>query len=457
MTGFRIAPATLSRAAALAVLILIPAGPAAADDDARPNPRDRRINEIIDARVREWTEFYKICHENPELSLHEKESAERVARAFEAVGLKVTRHVGGFGVVGVMSNGEGPVVLVRGDMDALPVTEETGLPYASKAVHTETDGSKVGVMHACGHDMHMTVLTATARTLVEIKDHWSGTLLFIAQPAEEIGQGARLMLEDGLYTRFPKPDYALALHVSHELMTGTIGYTSGYALANVDSVDITIHGKGGHGAYPHQTVDPIVTAAQLVLALQTIVSRRLDPRDPAVVTIGSLHAGSKHNVIANTATLQLTVRSYTDEVRRLLLDSIRQISVDTCKAAGCSTPPDVQILEDDFTPATYNDPGLSADCVRAFEEILGRPNVIERRASMGGEDFARYSRDAKDVKGFMYWLGVVEPAQFAAAAKPGADPLPAIHSSRFKIDVEPTIRTGVKTMSTAVLEIVKKK
>lgn len=416
----------------------------------------RAIDERITEGLPAWFDFYKICHANPELSLHEKESAERIAAAFTRIGLKVTRHVGGFGVVGMLENGLGPVLLIRGDMDALPVVEETGLPYASKALHTETDGSKVGVMHACGHDMHMTVLVATAETLAAVKDRWAGTIMFVAQPAEEIGQGARLMLEDGLYQRFGTPNYALALHVSHELKVGTIGYSPAWALANVDSVDITIHGRGGHGAYPHQTIDPIVTASQVVLALQTIVSRRLDPRDTAVVTVGSIHGGTKHNVIPESVTLQLTVRSYTDEVRRKLLDSIRQITIDTCKASGCPKPPDVRVVDQDFTPAVYNDPELCDQTVRLFERVLGAPNVIRRPPSMGGEDFARYARDANGVKGFIYWLGVIDDARFAAAQQPNGPALPSIHSSTFRPDPEPSIRTGVRTMSAAALSLLSK-
>lgn len=456
MTAQEKRPPNAAARACLAALMLAVFALAARQAPGADDSTAGKIKARIDDRIARWRTFYETCHSNPELSLHEKASSERVAVAFEAARLKVTRNIGGFGVVGALVNGDGPTVLVRGDMDALPVIEETGLPYASKVTHTGDDGAQVGVMHACGHDMHMTVLTATAEMLSNMRDAWSGTILFVAQPAEEIGTGARMMLEDGLYRRFPKPDFALALHVSHELEAGTVGYTSGYALANVDSVDITIHGHGGHGAYPHQTVDPIVTAAQVVLGIQTIVSRRRDPRDPAVITIGSLHAGAKHNVIPNTATMKLTVRSYTDEVRKLLLDSIRQITVDTCKAAGCPQPPDVTVLESEFTPATYNDPELTARCVRTFETLLGRENVIERRPSMGGEDFSRYSRDGEDIKGFIYWLGVVEPARFEASKKPGAEALPAIHSSRFQVDVEPTIRTGVNTMTSAILELMKK-
>lgn len=412
-----------------------------------------KIDEQIEKNLRDWVEFYKICHANPELSLHEKESAARLAKTFRGAGIAVTQNIGGHGVVGVLANGNGPVVLIRGDMDALPIVEETGLPYASKVKFTKPDGSQVGVMHACGHDMHQTILAATSQTLATLKDHWSGTVVFVAQPSEEIGQGARLMIEDGLFERFPKPDNCLALHVSHDLMVGTVGYTSGWAFANVDSVDITIHGKGGHGAFPHKAVDPIVAASQLVLALQTIVSRRLDPRDTAVVTVGSFHAGTKHNIIPDRTHLQLTVRSYTDEVRKLLLDSIRQLAHDVSRSAGCTKPPDVKILEADFTPASFNNPELTKKCINVFEQLLGKENCIERRPTMGGEDFSRYARRLKDGRGFMFWLGVVDEARFNAARQPGGSPLPSVHSSKFRTEPEPTIRTGVRCMTAAALSL----
>ena len=410
------------------------------------------VDRHIDGSIGEWVEFYKVCHANPELSSHEEKSAARLAGVFAEVGGKVTSNVGGYGVVAIISNGDGPTVMIRGDMDGLPIVEETGVPYASKATFTKADGTTVGVMHACGHDMHQTVLAATARTLAALKDRWSGTALFVAQPAEEIGQGARLMIEDGIFDRFPKPDYCIALHVAHDLKVGTVGYSPGWCFANVDSVDITLYGKGGHGAFPHATVDPIVTAARLILALQTIVSRRIDPRDTAVVTVGSIRGGTKHNIIPNEVHLQLTVRSYTDEVRKTLLDSIRQLTEDVAKSAECPKPPMVQILSGDFTPAAYNDPELSAKAGRLFEQLLGRENSIVRRPTMGGEDFGRFPRDAK-VPGFIYWLGVVDEARFNAAQQPGGPSLPSVHSSKFKTEPERTIRTGVRCMTGLALSL----
>jgi len=413
------------------------------------------IDRHVNGSVSRWIEFYKTCHSHPELSLYEEQSAARLAKVFDEAGMAVTRGVGGHGVVGVLANGQGPTLMIRGDMDALPVLEETGLPYASKVTFAKPDGSIVGVMHACGHDMHQTVLAGTAKTLAAMKDHWAGTIVFVAQPAEEIGQGARMMIEDGLFKRFPRPDRCIALHVSHQLKVGTVGYTSGWAFGNVDSVNITIYGKGGHGSAPHTTVDPIVTAAQVVLALQTIVSRRINPRDAAVVTVGSIHAGSKHNIISNEAHLQLTVRSYEDEVRKTLLDAIRQITTDIARSARCPKPPKVEILENDFTPASYNDPEFTAMGVEVFQQLLGADNTIEQPPTMGGEDFGRYAKHL-DVPGFMFWLGAVDEQRFAASQVPGGEPLPSTHSAKFRVEPEPAIRTGVRSMSALALSLLKR-
>ena len=439
---------------ALTMTVLALAAPRAVAGSPLSQDVIATINRHIEGSVDQWIEFYKTCHSHPELSLHEEQSAARLVKVFDDVGMVVTPRVGGHGVVGVLTNGRGPTLLIRGDMDALPVLEDTGLPYASKATFTRPDGSKVGVMHACGHDMHQTVLAGTAKTLAAMKDHWAGTIVFVAQPAEEIGQGARMMIEDGLFKRFPRPDRCIALHVSHQLKVGTVGYTSGWAFGNVDSVDITIYGKGGHGSAPHTTVDPIVTAAQVVLALQTIVSRRINPRDAGVVTVGSIHAGSKHNIISNEAHLQLTVRSYKEEVRKTLLDSIRQITTDVAKAARCPKPPKVEILENDFTPASYNNPQLTAHAVELFQQLLGADNAVEQPPTMGGEDFGRYAKYL-GVPGFMFWLGAVDEQRFAASKVAGGEPLPSTHSAKFRVEPEPAIRTGVRSMSALALSLLK--
>ncbi|MEM7015555.1 MAG: amidohydrolase, partial [Verrucomicrobiota bacterium] len=323
-----------------------------AEVDAVENWVDSHLEEIVDT--------YKHFHANPELSFMELKTSARVAKSWEAAGYEVKSGVGRTGVVGVLKNGEGPTVLIRGDMDALPVVEETGLPYGSKVEVKRPDGSTVGAMHACGHDVHITMIVHMAEMLAELRDHWSGTIVMIAQPAEEIGRGTRAMIQDGLFDFAPKPDFCLAMHVIHNLPVGTVGVTPGWAFANVDSVDITIYGKGGHGARPNAAVDPIVTSAHVITALQTIVSRRLNPTDPGVVTVGSIHGGSKHNIIPDEVKLQLTVRSYTDEVRQQLLDGIRQITTDICKTMGCPKEPLIEVDEEEYTPAAYNDPELTS-------------------------------------------------------------------------------------------------
>jgi amidohydrolase len=414
--------------------------------------RSAAAGAYLDRTLGDLVAFYKDLHAHPELSLREERSSGRIAERLEKAGYAVTRGVGGHGVVGVLINGRGPTVLVRGDMDALPIVEETGLDYKSDVTQTGSDGRSVGVMHACGHDVHQTCLVGTAALLAEMRDHWRGTLVIIAQPAEEIGAGAAAMIADGLFKRFPKPDYCLALHVSANLPAGMIGYTPGWALANVDSVDVTIFGRGGHGSRPHEAIDPIVIAAEVTVALQTIVSRRLDPIEPGVITVGSLHAGSKHNIIPDEAHMQLTVRSYTDEARKLLLDGIREVTINTARALGCEKDPLVHVRTDEFTPATYNDPDLSAAAAKVLARVVGGENVIVVKAQMGGEDFGRYPK-ALGVPGFIFWLGSVNKDVFIASRKPGGSPLPSIHSSKFAPDPNPTIKVGVKCMSEIVLSL----
>jgi len=287
--------------------------------------------------------------------------------------------------------------------------------------------------------------------LAALRDAWSGSLVLLAQPAEELGKGARMLIEDDLFEKIPRPDYAIALHVEGELPAGSIGWISGWAAANVDSVDITIYGRGGHGARPHSTVDPIVTAAHLVTALQTLVSRRVNPVDPAVVTVGSIHGGAKHNVIPDEVKLQLTVRSYSDEVRKLLLDGIRQLARDTCQTFGCPKPPDVEI-KDEYTPAMYNDPALTRRAVEVFEAFLGEERVGEMVAAMGGEDFGRYHR-SQGFPAFMFRLGVVKQSSWKQSQEPGGEPLPSLHSSRFAPDPEPSLETGVRALSRLALSL----
>ena len=415
------------------------------------------VERAVDADYPYLEDFYKTCHSHPELSFYEFETSKRVADELRKAGFEVTEKVGGTGVVGVLRNGEGPVVLVRADMDALPVKEETGLPYASTVQAKDPQGKEVYVMHACGHDIHMTVWLGTARFLATHRDLWAGTLVFIGQPAEERGGGSKAMLADGLYERFPVPDYALALHVKADMAAGKLGYHAGYSLANVDMMNITVYGRGGHGAYPHTTVDPVVLAAELVLQLQTVVSRNVSPLEPAVVTVGSIHGGTKGNIIGNEVKLELTLRSYTDETRQLVISRIEQI----CKGIGLSAGlpeemwPKVE-MADDFTPALYNDPALVERIVAAQKEMLGAEQLVQSAPVMGGEDFARYGRTEEKVPIFMFWLGAVDPKKVAEAEREGTT-LPSLHSSQFAPLPEPTIKTGVKAMSAGVLELLGKK
>lgn len=410
----------------------------------------KAVQQVVDADYPRLEALYKHLHTHPELSLQEVATALRMARELRELGFEVTEKVGGTGVVGVFKNGKGPTILVRTDMDALPVVEQTKLPYASKVRTRDKNEREVGVMHACGHDMHMTVWTGTARVLTKLKERWQGTLVFIAQPAEEIGTGARKMLEDGLFTRFPKPDYCLALHCDSQAPHGTIAYTEGLALANVDTLDILVKGKGGHGAAPHTTVDPVVLSARIILDLQTLVSRETNPTDPAVVTVGSIHGGTKHNIIPNEVKLQLTVRTTKDSVRKHILEGI--VRVANAAADGARAPrPVVKIDQSEFTPAVMNDPRLTRRTVEVFREILGEKHVQERPPIMGGEDFSRYGKTGIPI--FIYFLGTIAPERVAAAKGEDATPLPSLHSDQFFPVPEPSIRTGVLTMSMAVLNL----
>lgn len=428
------------------------AGPLEVNDRADLLPN---VDEVVGESIESWGAFYRDLHQNPELSLQEAESAAKVAARLEAAGYEVSTGVGGHGVVGVLRNGDGPTILIRGDMDALPITEQTELPYRSSVTAPDpATGTTVGVMHACGHDIHQTCLVGTAEVLAKTADAWRGTIVAIAQPAEEIGRGARAMIADGLFERFPRPDYCLSLHVSADLAAGMIGYTPGWAAANVDSVDIVIHGRSGHGSRPHQTVDPVVAAAYVIVALQSIVARRVDPIEPSVITVGSVHAGSKHNIISDSATMLITVRSYTEETRRTLLNGIRDVTIHTCRALGCSRDPDVTLREEDHTPAGYNDPELAEACATIFRSMLGKENVLQRRATMGGEDFGVYAKTL-EVPGFMFDLGSVPEAQYKEGLSPNGAPLPSLHSSRYAPDPEPTLTTGVRCLTAAALSLLR--
>jgi hippurate hydrolase len=400
-------------------------------------------------------DLYKHLHQYPELPSQEEQTASRLAHAFPgpASGFVMTREVGGHGLVAVVHNGPGPTVLVRTEMDALPIEEQTGLPYASKVRARDRRGNEVGVMHACGHDVHMTCWVGTARILAQLKDRWHGTLVFIAQPAEETGSGAESMLEDGLFRKFPRPDYCLALHCDANLEAGHVSYTRGLAMANVDSVDITMRGRGGHGATPQLTVDPIVLSARLVLDLQTLVSRENNPTDPLVVTVGSIHGGTKNNVIPDEVKLQLTVRSTSDASRKHALEGIRRMA--RAVAAGADAPePRVNIHPGAFTPALVNDGILTDRTVAVFRAALGEGRVHQGPPRMLGEDFAVYGRQGVPI--FLYFLGTQSPERIAEAAREDGRPLPSLHSDLFYPTPEPTIKTGVRTMTLAVLNLLGK-
>ncbi len=398
--------------------------------------------------------LYTDLHKAPELSNQEYKTSARLAREIAALGFKVTPNVGGTGLVAVLENGPGPVVMIRADIDGLPVTEATGLPYASTVKVRTAAGVETGVMHACGHDIHMTGWIGAAKRLVAMKAKWSGTLVMIAQPAEEIGAGARAMLADGLYSRFPKPAAVIAFHDSASLPAGTIGYTPGYALANVDSVDIVVKGIGGHGAYPHTTKDPIVIASRIVGTLQTIVSREVDPQDAAVVTVGSFHAGTKHNIIPAEARLQLTVRTYSPETRATVLAAIKRIAEAEAMAAGMPSDklPLVTIDKSQDITATYNTQPLTDRVIGAFRARFGDDRVRQIAASMGGEDFSEYWLADKGVQSLIFWVGGVPQADWDKA---GGDltKLPSIHSAYWAPDPEPTIATAVEALTTAALQV----
>jgi hippurate hydrolase len=399
----------------------------------------------FDKNEGELIALYRHLHSHPELSYKEVATSSKIAEELKKAGAEVTTGVGKLGVVGVLKNGNGPVVLVRSDLDALPVTEATGLPFASKATSLDDSGVSIGVMHACGHDIHMTNLVATARWLSENRSAWSGTVVFIGQPAEEKIGGAKAMLADGLYSRFPKPDYALALHVTHDLETGKIAYTSGPAMAGSTSVDVVVKGKGGHGAMPHNTVDPIVLASLLVLDLQTIVSREVNPIHPAVVTVGSIHGGTKHNIIPNDVRLQLTLRAFKPEVGDQLVEAIRRRAKGLAEAHKAPAP---EVTLGESTPPTVNTPSLVAKVLPTLAQAVGTSNIVEVEPTMGAEDFGLFGQGG--VPTFMFRLGTIPPDRLSAVKAKG-ETMPSLHSSLYYPDAPPSLRTGVKAMTAAVV------
>lgn len=427
-----------------------------------PAAAQGNLDEKIDSNINDWVGTYKYLHEHPELSTEEKETSALVASQLRKMGYQVTDHFGqyangtaAYGVVAVLPNGAGPTLYVRTDMDALPVTENTGLAYASKVREKRPNG-EVGVMHACGHDLHMTVLLGTAKMMAETKDQWSGTLVLIGQPAEEVIGGAEAMLRAGLYAKFPKPDYVIALHDASVLPAGTVGWHAGPMLAGADSVDITIRGYGGHGAMPYVTKDPIVIGSELVMALQTIVSRESDPQVPTVVTVGSFHAGTKHNIIPDEAHLQLTVRTMTPEQREKVLAAIKRMTNGIAEAAGipAERAPIIEVAKDSV-PATINDPALTQRVAASLVKALGKENVWPGQPIMASEDFSLFALEDPKPPISMFWLGATDPQKWKEAQEKGTR-LPGPHSSEFAPLPEPAIRTGVKAMTTAATDLLHK-
>lgn len=401
--------------------------------------------------------IYRDFHANPELSFQEIRSAARLAEEARKAGFDVTEKVGKTGVVAVMRNGPGPVVLIRADMDGLPVIEQTGLAYASKARGTSTAGVETGVMHACGHDTHMTAWIEVARVMAANRKDWTGTLVMIGQPAEELGLGARAMLDDGLYTRFPKPKYAIAFHDSGDLPSGVIGTVPGFAFANVDSVDLTVRGLGGHGAYPHTTKDPIVLASAIVTRLQTLVSRETSPFEPSVVTVGSFHAGSKHNIIPDEAQLQLTVRSYGDGHRQRLLDGIARIAKGEAIAAGI---PDARmptvLIREPHTRATWNTPDFTRKINTLLSSAMGAERVVETTPTMAGEDFGEFGHaDSITIDTTILWVGGRSAEVLEQARKDGRS-LPSLHSPFFAPEADKVIAAGAEALVITAMALMPK-
>jgi len=414
--------------------------------------RSSRAEDVLEWVEQKWdsiSSLYLQLHRHPELSMQEKETSRRVADELRQAGFTVTAPVGTYGVVGILENGDGPTLMVRCDMDALPVTEETDVEYASQVKVVNQDGTSTGVMHACGHDMHVTTVVCTARYLAAHRDTWKGRLMIIAQPAEEIGAGAKAMLNDGLFTRFPKPDLAVALHVRPDIPTGSVGVCPGPAMANVDSVDITMLGRGGHGSSPSETQDPIMQAAELVVSLQTIVSREISASEPAVVTVGAIHGGTKHNIIPNHCELKLTVRSYTDKMRAHLREAI--IRKAKAVAQGANAPEPV-IKYSEGTPSLFNDLELSDRVTKQLERTLGADKIVNVPPTMGGEDFSRYGRAGVPV--CMFRLGTISQARLDRYKAAGI-PSPALHSSKYRPDFEEALPVGIQSLTAVIQDLMK--
>jgi hippurate hydrolase len=432
--------------AASALALAVAAQPAAAEDPATKAAIEAEYDSYL-------APLFLDFHQNPELSYYENRTAAKMAAELRAAGLEVTEGVGGTGVVGILKNGKGPLILLRADMDGLPVEEKTGLAYASKAMQKGEDGKEYPVMHACGHDVHITSMVGTARRLAAMKDKWQGTLMFIVQPAEERVGGAKAMMADKLYERFGKPDYALAFHVAADLETGKVSASEGIQYSSSDSVDIIVPGVGTHGAAPHLGKDPVYIASQIVTALQSIDSREISPLKPVVVTVGSFHAGSKHNIISDEAKLQVTVRANDEETRAQVLAAIERIAVNIGKANGLPDNRPVVVKRLEGTPTTINDTALARRLNAVMKRELGSDAFVDFvQQNMGAEDFTYFVTEGLGVPGYYFAVGGTTPERIAAA-KAGGPPIAGHHSPLFQIAPRESVITGTRAMVAAVLDL----
>ena len=414
-----------------------------------------QISKKIKIEARNQTEYaLKLCkylHQNPELSFHEFETSKRMANELKKIGFEVTENFGGNSVVGVFKNGEGPVVMLRTDMDALPIKEKTGFEFASTKIVEAEDGDEVSVMHACGHDIHMSTWTGTVRTLVELKDEWKGTLLVIAQQAEEFSGGAGEAIKAGLFTKFPTPDYALAYHINPELEVGKIGLVGGPVFAGVKTAEITVYGKGGHGAYPEKCIDPIVISSRIVMDLQTIVSREISPLEPVVVTVGSIHGGTRPNIIPDEVKMELTLRYYSETAIEKVIAAIERISYSAAKTAGMPDDKLPKVFVSSVeTPPVLNNPELSKNIYGFASKIIGAENILETSPAMVGEDFGKYGLTKEAIPICLIWLGSTNSNLMKQLIAKGDKPFP-LHSPKLNPDYENTIETGIQIMTGNVI------
>jgi amidohydrolase len=410
------------------------------------------VIQLLDAEYASLEMLYRHFHAHPELSGSELQTAGVLARELRACGCEVTTGVGGHGIVGVLRNGSGPTIMIRADMDALPVKEQTKLPYASTMETRDTQGGMVGVMHACGHDIHMTVLAGTSRVLSRMKTKWSGTLLFIGQPSEETVSGAEMMLKDGLYDRFPRPDFALSLHVGPGLPAGVTGFREGIFSAGADSLDLVIHGVGGHAAHPDQACDPVVIAAHVIMALQSVVSREVPPREFAVLTVASVHGGIKHNMIPDEVLLRLNIRYYQEPVRTILLSAITRIVSGIAAAAGVPEDrmPELTLL-DESVPPLFNDPALTRRVMAACRKVLGDEEVHVIDPLAGSEDFGIFGDVTPPIPICYFRIGADRTSDGAGSGR--SAPEASLHSAFFAPEPEPVIRTGIRALAAAVFDL----